>query len=121
MILAGCLASCEKSDIEKQNEKGHVIVRPIGNDNRGGGDDEEDPIVDGLVEDGNGVEVPNAEVEIFEARGAVAIDSDTTDSNGIFQVVVPVGDYYFEVTSGGSTTTTDTISITQNSFVTITI
>lgn len=118
MILAGFTTSCEKEEVAEENVA-RVIVTPIGDER--GGDDEEEPIVHGVVEDGNGNGVANADVKIYEVGSSTPTDGEITDSNGEFTMQVPAGDYYFKVTHSGNTTTTNNISITQNVNVTIVI
>lgn len=120
MVLAGFTASCEKEDVDSTcTEEGRVIITDSPSDR--GGEDEEYPIVRGIVENGSGTPISGAFVEIIEVGHTTPTDSDTTNSLGEFEVIVPAGNYFFKVTVGSTTTTTNSISITTDINVVLTI
>lgn len=116
MVLAG-LFSCEKHEHEEVN-KAEVKITPS---ELKGGDDEEEAIIQGIVQDEDSTRVVGAMVTIFRANTATAVDTLWTDGDGRFQMTVPFGTYYFEILEGVVTTTTDDFSINENSNVTITL
>ncbi len=120
-VLATLMASCEKVeiDVSETEQEGRVVITSTNYDR--GGDDEEEPIVRGVVQTGNGVAVSNATVKIFEDGNTSHSGTDTTNANGEFEITVPAGNYYFQVTLSGSTTTTNVITINNDYNVLIVI
>ncbi|MFT5820552.1 MAG: hypothetical protein ACI8ZM_001795 [Crocinitomix sp.] len=116
MVLAGFTTSCEKEVISEVNN-GRAIVTNV--DTNRGGDDEEEPILYGIVEDGNGIKLQGAEVKIYPVGSSIPMDSQTTDSNGEFEMTIPAGNYYFKVTVSSVTTTTNNVSILADTNITI--
>jgi len=116
MILAGCF-SCEKYEHQGLN-KAEVKVTPS---EVKGGDDEEEAIIQGIVQDEDSAVVIGATVTIFRATTSVLVDTASTDGNGQFQMRVPFGNYYFEVLEGSEVTTTDDFTLKGNSNIRITL
>ena len=81
-------------------------------------DDDDDPIIQGDIIDGESNPVPNAAVELYREFGTVAICSTTSDSNGDFTFQEPAGNYFIKVTpTGCSTTTTNVFSVPQSGYL----
>ncbi len=120
MAFSVAVTSCEKEEVAKETKFGKVITTPI-SQTKGGGDEEEEPFIDGLVENANGVGVAMAEVKLFEAGSSNVLQTETTDINGKFSMTVAAGTYYFKVTLLGTTTTTNNFVISQDTQVTIVI
>jgi hypothetical protein len=118
MILAGFTTSCEKEEISTEKD-GRVIVTNV--DANRGGDDEEEPLVHGIVEDSNGAKLQGATVNCYPVGSTIPLDSQTTDSLGEFEMTVPAGNYYFKVIFGGATTTTNNVNITADTNITIVV
>ncbi len=118
IVLAGFATSCEKEEVDEVNN-GRAIVTHV--DENRGGDDEEEPVVYGIVEDANGTKLQGAVVKIFPVGSSNSTDTQTTNSNGEFEMTVPVGNYYFKVVYSGNTTTTNNVSITADTNITIVI
>jgi hypothetical protein len=116
MIIAG-FYSCEKAEIEEV-KKARIVVEEVHNDR--GGDDEEEPIIQGWVKDEDDqTPISGANVKIFHINQSNPTASRITDINGEFQMTVPTGTYYFKVTHAGSTTQTNNITVNGDMNVTI--
>ena len=118
MIFGGVIA-CEKADVEAETHNGRALIT-LQNDNRGGDDDEE-PILQGIVENSNGNPVANADVQIFVVGSNTPYTSEISDIKGEFTMTVPAGSYFFKVISNGVTTTTNSINVNGNMNVTLVI
>jgi len=103
LVLVG-FCSCDKKDVRK-NQKARVEVISTA---REGGDDDEDPIIQGFVYD-QGVLVDSVRTSIIPAGTNDTLAS--TEDNG-FTMQVPPGSYYFEVAPDGKdSVTTDDFSV----------
>jgi len=125
MIIAGFAASCEKTEIKQAQpeiKKATVTIRALEVDNeREGDDDDENPRVNGSVENGSGSPIIDAAVRIFEVGTSTPLFNEITDINGNFTMWVPSGNYYFKITEQGIVTTTNNFNIAGNSALTITL
>lgn len=117
VILAGIFCSCEKEQYSEP-KSAKVIVT---NSEVKGGDDEEESIIQGIVQDGDTVAIIGAQVEIFRINTTNALLTENTDSNGAFQMTVSNGAYFIEVTENGVVSTTDDFNIDGNASVVITL
>ena len=86
-----------------------------------GGEDDEDPIIQGKVKKHNFDPVDDAFVETMTAGTNVRVGSVYTNDLGEFVQQVVAGIYYFKVTVPGESTpyVTDTIHVTKDREVTI--
>ncbi len=120
LILASLIPSCKKVEIIPGDEANIVSITPL-NELRGG-DDDEDPIIQGLVVDGEQNAVPNAQVELVKSGRTNAYCTTTSDSSGEFTVQAPAGDYFFRITpSGSDPTSTSVFTLTVDVSMTIEI
>lgn len=116
LILVG-FCSCQK-DVVKVSpvELKSFEVQTL----KEGGDDDEDPIVQGKVVDADENPINGALVEIYEETAAFPTDSATSDSFGKFEFQVPEGNYYLMVTlTGRNPVSTDVFNVDSDMQVTI--
>lgn len=107
LVLVTGIYSCEKEVVKPSND----AILEISPTVKAGGDDDEDPIIQGFVKD-NGVLVDSVITAIVPS--GTTIPYATTSNNG-FNVQVPAGTYFFEVTpQGKSTVTTDEFSVQED-------
>jgi hypothetical protein len=119
-ILAGFFSSCEKVELIPGGEANILSITPL-NEFRGG-DDDEDPIIQGLVADSQQSGIASAQVELVKSGKTRAFRTTTTDTDGAFTVQAPAGDYYFRITpSGGSPSNTSVFTLTVDVSMTIEI
>ena len=110
VVIGFC--SCNKVELT-QNERIPVVVKP--SDTKGG-DDDDDPIIQGIVlfDDTVALDVVTAIIPEFSE-----IPLDVTTANG-FLFQVPRGNYYLKVTQAeNEPELTEVFSITENISVTI--
>ncbi len=118
IITIGGFCSCSKVTLE-EDKTGKLCVTTIDNLEKGG-DDDDDPIIQGLVLDNEESPVSNATVHLYKAGTTTILDTDVTDSNGEFDFVVTAGDYYFKVIPQvQNPVTTNPITVTADVQVTI--
>lgn len=120
MVGMTTLCSCGKdkpvapSDLVIDTCTGEVTLR-------GGGDEDDDPIIQGDIADGESNPVPNASIELFKDGDTTASQTTTSDSNGDFSFQTPTGDYFIKATPTGLPTVTTSVFNVPQSGHTITI
>ena len=116
LVLVG-FCSCQKEEVNaSKTESVSLEFQNL----KEGGDDDEDPIVQGKVVDGEDNPVGNAFVEIYEDGAAFPLDSTTTDATGEFEFQVPMGSYYLMVTlPGQNPVSSDVFEVESNVQITI--
>lgn len=70
------------------------------------GGDLEDPIIRGTVKNGLSQTISGATVDVYQTGNPTSLGSTTTDSQGLFEVQVVPGNYFFDITPPGCGTTT---------------
>lgn len=122
LIIVG-FCSCEKNEHEPQTLEAFLtIVNTSTDTGRDGGDDDEEPAIQGEVEDANGQPLSGARVELVPSGKTAAIRSEICDSQGEFAMTAPAGDYYFRVTPvGGTAQNTAVFTLLDDVTVTITL
>lgn len=121
LVLMILSSSCTKTTFQCGKEASFILIQKDGPCQRTGEDDE-DPIIQGLVQDGESNPIANALVELIPQGENSAIDSDTTDSQGNFEVQGPVGWYFIRVTPQGlSPVDTDDFELLDDATMVITI
>ena len=104
--------SCTKQET-KPNESALVTIQPLGTK---GGDDDDDPIVQGIV-----LEDDTIALDVVTAiiREGTSIPLDVTNANG-FSFQVPRGNYYLKVTQASNDPVcTDLFSVSEDMYVTV--
>lgn len=102
LILIGTgaiLVSCKK-----ENGRVKRVRVEVGTSNEKGGDDDEDPIIQGKVKHHNLTPVYNATVETIRYPANVIVGTEYTDSLGEFEQQVDSATYFFRVTVPGVST-----------------
>ncbi|WP_430406286.1 Vmc-like lipoprotein signal peptide domain-containing protein [Fluviicola sp.] len=121
LILVGVGAitvSCKKQVVKNRKTQVEVVT------SKDGGEDDEDPIIQGRVKKKHSLSViDDAYVETISYTTNEISQASYSDDNGEFEHQVPVDVYYFRVTVPGESTPfiTDTVTINENSIVTILI
>jgi len=93
MILAG-MFSCQKETI-KPNETGEISATSQMHTKEG--DDDEEVILQGGVTTGSSIPVPNARVYLYKSSDTTFVNTDTTDTNGQYEMLVLPDTYFIEV------------------------
>lgn len=119
LIGMGAITVSCKKDRNAVNRKGQVTCE---NPTRDGGDDDEDPIIQGKVRKQNFTPHEDAFVETMAYGSNIRVATDYTDELGEFERKVEAGIYYFKITPYGETVpfVSDTVHVNHNVQVTIT-
>lgn len=120
LILIGMGAitvSCDKDKTYAKKAKLIVECSP----EKDGGEDDEDPIVQGKVKKPSGLAIDSASVKTVAYNTNIIVASTYTNSTGDFTQKVDAGIYYFSVLVPGETVPfiTDTIHVYKDKQVTI--
>lgn len=121
LILVGVGAitvSCKKQVVKNHKTQVEVVT------SKDVGEDDEDPIIQGRVKKKHSLSViDDAYVETISYTTNEIARASYSDDDGEFEHQVPVDVYYFRVTVPGESTPfiTDTVTINENSIVTILI
>ncbi|MCJ8289270.1 MAG: hypothetical protein HRT58_08130 [Crocinitomicaceae bacterium] len=110
VVIGFC--SCNKDEFAK-NERGHLTITPS---EAKGGDDDDDPIVQGIVLDNDTlvVDVVTAIIPEFSETPV-----DVTNANG-FSFQVPRGNYYLKVTQAeNEPIQTEVFNVTEDISLTV--
>lgn len=119
MILAGTLCSCHKEEVE-QEKRGKATITHLSQTKEG--DDEEEGILQGTVSFSGGGPVANVAIDLYISGTTEVLMSDTTDSNGEFEMTVPYGTYFIEIIEANSNSTkTNEFTIIGNANLSIVI
>lgn len=119
IILGGTLCSCHKEEVE-QEKRGKVTITHSSQTKEG--DDEEEGILQGAVSFSGGGPVVNATVELYISGTTEVLMSDTTDSNGEFEMTVPYDTYFIEIIETNSNSTkTNEFTVIGNANLSIVI
>lgn len=111
LVLVG-FASCDKVETEVQDVNFEV------ENLKEGGDDDEDPIVQGKVVNAQSNPINGARVDIYEENGIFPVDSMTTGSSGLFEFQVPEGNYFLMVTvPGRNPVSSDVFTLDSNVYI----
>lgn len=116
LVLVG-FASCEKEEnILTQEENVIFEVLQL----KEGGDDDEDPIVQGVVTDRQENPLEGVLVEIYEQDGIFPVDTEITSEDGLFSFQVPKGKYFLMVTPPNQNpVTSDVFNLVSNMSITV--
>lgn len=97
-VLVG-FTSCQKEEFSKNESTQAASFETLTHRD---GDDEEQAIIMGNVQNELGEELPNHTVKLMTTGGEFT--SEITDENGEFIIEAPLGEYYFEIVlpAGGS-------------------
>lgn len=118
LIGMGAITVSCKKDRNAVNRKAQIVT--CENQTRDGGDDDEDPIIQGKVKKQNFTPVDDAFVETMSYGSNICVATDYTDELGEFERKVEAGIYYFKITPYGETVPfiSDTVHVSQNVQVT---
>lgn len=115
MILAGCMTSCEK----EKNEELKGSLEFTNYKTQGGGDEEEDPIIQGVALDTYDTPIANATIRLIDNLTSNVMNTKITDVNGKFIMTAEQGEYFFTVETNNTVVTTSSFQLSQNTTVTI--
>ena len=122
-ILFG-FASCEKETNNNSNQSNgetNLIIRPFADQNRVG-EEEEEEIIAGKLEDLNELPIANATILLLNSSDTTIVDSDVTSQTGTFELSAVDGNYFFQINNGTSSPVfTNSFQLTQNIQVVIQI
>lgn len=108
------ICSCEKEEVTPKK----VVKVEISSQEKDGGDDDDDPIIQGFVYK-DSVLVDSVRTAIVPVGSVIPFE--VTTDNG-FQMQIPEGSYFFEVTPfGKSTIISDDISIKDDAVIDLNI
>ncbi|MEM0997468.1 MAG: carboxypeptidase-like regulatory domain-containing protein [Bacteroidota bacterium] len=89
--------SCEKIRPADLQENQPVLLAT-------GGNDDDDPIIQGYVKNDQATAIIGADVYVHDAELGVIAAQTLTDANGYFEMQVDSGDYSIEVAASGYST-----------------
>lgn len=121
LMLTGLFACGKEETIKSEVTKtAKVTITSIAE--REGGDDDEDPVIQGIILNALSETVSSATVELIPKNGIEFVDVDLTDNDGQFSLVGETGSYFIKVIlEGGTTVITEDFSLTENISITIEI
>jgi hypothetical protein len=115
LLLA--FTSCEKEELVKNTAGTSVetslIIRPISDQNRTG-EDEEEEVIMGNLEDGNGLGIPNITIDLLTNSDSTITDSNATSGTGAFQLSGPSGAYLFRINLTSGSIFSESFILDQN-------
>ncbi len=119
LIVVGFCA-CTKEECQKSGRASLAVVSTNSGFSRDGGDDDEEPAIQGLVMDSSGNTLSGAKVELILENKVDPIRTEVCDTRGMFEMTAPVANYYFRVTPvGGESSNTEVFALVEDVHVTI--